>query len=635
MKLVVLAGGRGTRMGVVTTKLPKPMVRLGGKPILEHQIELAKRYGFTDIHVLTGHLGEVIEEYFGGGERWGVEIRYSRESEPLGTAGAVREISEHLNEEFLVFYGDVMMDVDLGAFSRFHHQQHDALASIAVHPNDHPYDSDLVEIGPDDRVTAIHSKPHSPGALHRNLVSAALYFLSPKLLQHVGRGTFSDFGKDIFRKLVLAGEDIRAYNTREYIKDIGTVQRLKEVEADLHSGRVARFNRSHALGAVFLDRDGVLNPDDEPLRTPEQMTLYPGVPGAVRSLNKSERLSVVVTNQPLIAKGIVSETDLANIHAKLETLLSGEGAYLDRIYHCPHHPEGGHPGERPEYKIECDCRKPRPGMIEQAVTDLNIDLADSFIVGDRTVDIMTGQNAGVTTILVRTGCAGTDGPIARDPDFVCDDLADAVRFVTERYAPLVAEAEKALVLALQGGHPRPMIVVAGLSRSGKSTFASVLGIVMGKRGIVSRRLHLDHWIVGLEQRHPGGTVRDRYRYLEIAEAVERLLHGEQIEFDRYDAARRGPDGRRVTLAVAEAEVLVVEGTVGLDLPALREMATLRVYVEVPESVRKTRFIAFYRHKGLDESTIESLYSEREISERPVILESRQFADRVINMESLL
>ncbi len=379
-------------MGALTANLPKPMVKVAGKPMLEHQIELARRYNFTDIRILTGHLGEVIEEYFGGGGRWGVEIRYSREREPLGTAGAVREIAEHLNDEFLVFYGDVMMDVDLGAFLRFHHRHH-ALASIAVHPNDHPYDSDLVEVGPDDRVTAIHSKPHSSDALHRNLVSAALYVLSPQILQDVARGKLCDFGRDVFPKLVAAGQDIRAYNTREYIKDIGTVQRLEEVEADLISGRVGRFNRSHALGAVFLDRDGVLNPDDEPLRTPEQMKLFPGVAGAVRVLNKSERLAVVVTNQPLIAKGFASEADLANIHAKLETLLSAEGAYLDRIYYCPHHPERGHPGERPEYKTECDCRKPRTGMIEQAACDLNIDLADSFIVGDRGVGIVTGQKA--------------------------------------------------------------------------------------------------------------------------------------------------------------------------------------------------------------------------------------------------
>jgi len=633
MKLVVLAGGKGTRMGALTTSVPKSMVRLAGKPLLEHQIALAERYGFTDIHILTGHLGEAIEDYFGDGGRWGVEIRYTREHEPLGTAGAVRQLSDFLSEEFLVVYGDVMMDVDLGALTRFH-RQHRQIASIAVHPNDHPYDSDLVETSPDDRVTAIHSKPHSEGALHRNLVSAALYCLSPRVLQHVTPRTFSDFGKDIFPKLVAAGEDIRAYNTREYIKDIGTAQRLSEVEADVNSGRVARFNRSHALGAVFLDRDGVLNPEDEPLRTPDQMAIYPGVAEAVRALNRSERLAVVVTNQPLVAKGLVSEADLADIHAKLEALLSTEGAYLDRIYYCPHHPQRGHAGERPEYKVECDCRKPRTGMLAKAVASMNIDLTDSFIVGDRTVDLMTGRNAGVATILVRTGCGGTDGLMACDPDFVCDDLADAVRFITERFPSLVAAAERLLGSVLRGRHPRPMIAIAGLSRCGKSTFASTIGIVLAKRGIVSKRLRLDHWIVSIDQRRPGGTVRDRYRYPEIAEAVDRLPRGERIEFDRYDPAKRGPDGRRETLAVAEGEVLLVEGTVGLDLPALREAAALRVYVEVPETVRKARFVAFYRLKGLDDLTIEALYAERQISEHPVVLESRQFADHVIDLDTV-
>ncbi len=236
----------------------------------------------------------------------------------------------------------------------------------------------------------------------------------------------------------------------------------------------------------------------------------------------------------------------------------------------------------------------------------------------------------MATMLVTNSCTSTDGLTGCDPDFVCDDLADAVRFISERYAPLVAEAEKALGFARRGGHPRTMIVIAGLSRSGKSTFASVLELVLARKGIVSRRLCLDHWIVGLDRRHPGGTVRDRYRYLEIADTVDRLLRGEQVEFERYDAAKRGPAGRRDALAVAEGEVLVVEGTVGLDVPTLRKRAALRVYTEVPESIRKARFVTFYRYKGLDDPTIESLYSERQISEWPVISESRKFADRVIN-----
>lgn len=619
-------------MGALTASVPKPMVKLAGKPLLEHQIVLAERYGFTDIHILTGHLGETIEEYFGDGAAWGVQIGYTREDAPLGTAGAVSQLSDLLTEDFLVFYGDVMMDVDLAALTGFH-RKHGQIATIVVHPNDHPYDSDLVETSTDDRVVAFHSKPHPAGALHRNLVSAALYCMSPRVLQHVPLLTLSDFGKDTFPKIVAAGEDIRAYNTREYIKDVGTVQRHREVEADVNSGRVARFNRNHALGAVFLDRDGVLNPDDEPVRTPEQMRLYPGVAGAVKTLNRSERLAVVVTNQPLVAKGLVSEAHLDDIHAKLEALLSTEGAYLDRIYHCPHHPERGHSGERPEYKVECDCRKPKTGMLAAAVASLNIDLTDSFIVGDRTVDLMTGRNAGVATILVKTGCGGNDGLIGCDPDFVCDDLSDAVRFITQRFPSLLAAAEQLLEPLLRSRQLRPIVAIAGLSRCGKSSFASALGLALAKRGIVSKHLRLDHWIIGIDQRRRGGTVRDRYRYREIAQAVDLLARGEPIEFDRYDPAKRGPDGRRETFVVAEGEVLVVEGTVGLDVAALRQAAALRVYVEVPEAVRKARFVTFYRSKGLDDQAIEALYTERETSEHPIVRDSRQFADHVTILEN--
>ena len=633
MKLIVLAGGKGTRMGSLTANLPKPMVRLAGKPILEHQVELARRYGFTDIHILTGHLGEAIEDYFGDGSRWNVRISYTREQHPLGTAGAVKQLALSLDGDFLVFYGDVMMDVDLAALAQCHRDR-GPVATIVVHPNDHPYDSDLVEANGEDRVTAIYSKPHALGVLHRNLVSAALYCLSPRVLAHVEEGVPADFGRDIFQRLVSAGEAVQAYNTREYIKDIGTVQRLAEVEADVYAGRVARFNRTHALGAVFLDRDGVLNPDDSPVQTSAQMTLLPGVAQAVRTLNKSERLTVVVTNQPMIAKGQLSEDGLTAVHAKLESLLSEGGAYLDRIWYCPHHPERGHQGERPEYKVECDCRKPRTGMLERATASLNIDLTDSFIIGDRTVDVMTGRNAGITTILVRTGCGGADGLMPCDPDFVCDDLADATRFIEERFPALVSAAEQLLDTMPKNPAGRTMIAISGFSRTGKTTLSAVLRHVLTRRGVGVKHLRLDHWIVGVDEREPGGSVRDRYRYPEIVDAVERLLRGEPVEYARYDAAARGPDGRRETLLVGEREVLLVDGTVALDLPELRSAASLRIYVELPENLRKGRILAFYGEKGFEKQAAEALYEERQISEQPVILESRRFADHVINLESL-
>lgn len=179
-----------------------------------------------------------------------------------------------------------------------------------------------------------------------------------------------------------------------------------------------------------------------------------------------------------------------------------------------------------------------------------------------------------------------------------------------------------------------MIVIGGESQSGKSTFAAVLRMVLARHGIVAKHLRLDHWIIASALRQPGGTVRDRYRYRDIVDAVGRLMRGETIEFERYDSARRGPAGCHDTLAVAKGEPLIVEGTVALDLPALREAANLRVYLEVPESIREARLFAFYREKGLDDPAIKSLHDQRRMSEHPIILQSRKYADHVINLESL-
>lgn len=128
-----------------------------------------------------------------------------------------------------------------------------------------------------------------------------------------------------------------------------------------------------------------------------------GVAEAIRKINESGYLAIVVTNQPVIARGEVSFEELEEIHNKMETLLGKEGAYLDAIYYCPHHPHKGYEGERPELKIDCDCRKPKPGMLLKAATDFNIDLSRSWMVGDGENDIQAGINAGCKTVLLSNG----------------------------------------------------------------------------------------------------------------------------------------------------------------------------------------------------------------------------------------
>lgn len=182
------------------------------------------------------------------------------------------------------------------------------------------------------------------------------------------------------------------YDSPEYVKDMGTPDRYYSVCKDCKEGRISEKNLKHKQKAIFFDRDGTINKYVGFLRNIDEFELIDGVAAAIRKINESGYLAVVVTNQPVIARGEVSFEELEEIHNKMETLLGKEGAYLDAIYYCPHHPHKGYEGERPELKIECDCRKPKPGMLFKAAEDFNIDLSQSWMIGDGENDVKAGIN---------------------------------------------------------------------------------------------------------------------------------------------------------------------------------------------------------------------------------------------------
>lgn len=443
---IILAGGAGTRLRDRLGDLPKPMIPIAGRPLLEHQVDLAKHHGFTDLIFFVHYRADLIENRFGDGSKWGVRIRYVTEREPLGTAGAVLAGFELLAERFVVLYGDTMVNVDLGRLWKAH-EAAKADATLLLHPNDHPLDSDLVEVDAASRVIAFHNRPHPQGRWFQNLVNAGLYVLEKKALKSFtptpvdglpesGKplGKTLDFGLDIFPMMIEKGCRLLGYNSPEFIKDIGTPARYDRVCAQFANGTIARSSLATPQRAVFLDRDGTLINDRDCLRNAEGLELLPGVAAAVHDLNHHAWRTVVVTNQPVIAKGWCDETEMQRIHNKLETLLGIEHAFLDRIYYCPHHPDAGFEGERPELKIRCACRKPGIGMIQQAAADLNIDLAQSWLIGDTTTDMQTAKNAGLRSILVSTGAGGKDGKHAALPHQTFDNLGAAVKFILEQDA---------------------------------------------------------------------------------------------------------------------------------------------------------------------------------------------------------
>ncbi len=421
---VLVVGGKGARLGL--TKIPKALVPIAGVPLLERSIRQLADQGVRRIALLAGHLGEQIEQRFGDGSTFGLTIDVIREAAPLGPAGCFHAVRDRLNEPFIVIYGDVLWDVDLARFVAFARDR-GGLGTLYAHPNDHPFDSDLIEADAKGKILAFHPKPHAGGLERRNLVNAAFYVLSPAILDHVPAApTASDWGADVFPAVVRNGGALHAYRGAEYIHDIGTPARLARSEAALLGGAVAARSYRHPQTAVFLDRDGVLNREIDGVRSPDQLELLPGVAEAVCRINRSGALAICVTNQPGRAKGWLDEAQLEAIHARLDAELARDGAYLDDLLVCPHHPETGWPGEDPSLKIACECRKPEPGLLTAAMARHNIDPARSVIVGDHWRDIEAGRRAGVKGILV-----GSDAPPVGAQK--AGDLAAAVElFFAER-----------------------------------------------------------------------------------------------------------------------------------------------------------------------------------------------------------
>jgi mannose-1-phosphate guanylyltransferase/phosphomannomutase len=427
MQVVILAGGLGTRLGQYTKTIPKPMVAIGGRPNLEHQVLLAKRYGFTSVLFLVSHFADRIEAHFGDGRRFGVEISYCTEHPPLGTAGALRHAGAMLHDRFLVLYGDVFVVCDLARLWTDHASSH-PIATLVVHPNDHPHDSDLVEADAAGWVSAIHPKPRPADQYLSNMVNAGVAVIEHKILTSIAPGTQLDLARDIFPKLARDG-GLRVYRSAEYFKDFGTPERLARVHSDFESGKTKRFSRSHQRPAVFLDRDGVINKEVSHLSDPSQMELIPGAADAIQQLNQAGYLVIVVTNQPVVARGECSPEVLRIIHNKMETLIGRRHAWIDGLYYCPHHPGKGFAGEVAELKVDCVCRKPKVGLFEQAVRDWNISLAGSYGIGDSRRDLIAARRMGIGVIGVKTGHGCRDCDPFEAPDLLVEDLQEAVDII--------------------------------------------------------------------------------------------------------------------------------------------------------------------------------------------------------------
>ena len=410
-----MAGGRGTRISEMFPDIPKPLIPIKNrdgieKPVLEWEICSLRDQGFTDLILTVSHMHEKIEDHFGDGSRLGVSIEYFVEEQPLGNAGALFKLRDQLTESFLLLNADAVFDIDFNRFVEYH-RAHDGLVTLFTHPNSHPYDSGVLIADESGAVQRWLTKEDVRPQWYQNRVNAGLHVIDPAVLDMAGIDAETigtevdgkrikvDLDRQILKPLCGTGK-MFCYDSPEYVKDMGTPERYEAVCRDFQNGTVAAKNLSHKQKVVFLDRDGTINKYVGFLRSIDEFELIPGVAEAIRKINNSGYLAIVVTNQPVIARGEVTVPKLQLIHNKMETLLGAEGAYLDAIYYCPHHPHKGYEGEIPELKIDCECRKPKPGMLLRAAKDFNIDLTASWMIGDGENDIKAGMAAGCKTALI-------------------------------------------------------------------------------------------------------------------------------------------------------------------------------------------------------------------------------------------
>ncbi|MBM7624198.1 sugar phosphate nucleotidyltransferase [Sporohalobacter salinus] len=236
MKAVIMAGGKGTRLRPLTCDCPKPMVPIMNKPVMEHIIDLLKRHGITDIAVTTFYLPQVIEDYFGDGSDFGVNLHYFVEESPLGTAGSVKNAEEFLDETFIVISGDALTDADLTkAFD--YHQNKESVATLVLTQEDIPLEYGVVMTDEKGAITQFLEKPNW-GEVFSDTVNTGIYILDPHVFNYYDKGVKFDFSKDLFPKLLQANEPMYGHVMENYWCDIGNLQQYRKTHYDIINGKV-------------------------------------------------------------------------------------------------------------------------------------------------------------------------------------------------------------------------------------------------------------------------------------------------------------------------------------------------------------------------------------------------------------
>jgi histidinol-phosphate phosphatase family protein len=378
---VLVAGGRGTRLAPITDTIPKAMVPFHGRPFLEYLVELLREQGFERVLLLLGYRAEAIQEHFGDGHAWGVEIEYDVTGADDQTASRVRHAQDRLDETFLFLYCDNFWPMRFDALWAAY-QAAGTPALVTVYRNRDGYTSDRMRV--EDGLVRAWDKRRQTAGLQGTEISYAILRRDAvlPLLPPAGAPPEDDvpFEQAVYPPLIARGE-LAAYETDHRYYSVGSHERLPLTEAFL-----AR------TPTVILDRDGTLNrrpPRAQYVTRPEEFAWLPGALEALRRLREAGYRVLLVSNQAGINRGALTEQDLADVHARMLADAAAAGGGIDRIYHCPHDWDEG-----------CECRKPRPGMLLQAQRDFSLDLTRTLFIGDDERDGQAAAAAGAPFAMV-------------------------------------------------------------------------------------------------------------------------------------------------------------------------------------------------------------------------------------------
>jgi D-glycero-D-manno-heptose 1,7-bisphosphate phosphatase len=384
----VLVGGKGTRLGTLTRTTPKPLLEIKpGISFLDIVIEQIVRQGFNDIVLLAGHLGNQVRDRYEGYHFGSGHVRVVIEPEPRGTGGALISVQNILASRFLLLNGDSFFDINLRALAA---ETSDYEALVALRRVCDPSRYGTVELQGKEIVRFQEKSPDVPGPA---LINAGIYALKRSITHYI-RTLPCSIETDIFPTLSEKGQ-LAGIVQEGYFIDIGLPETLNKGRRKLLDLR--------ARPAVFLDRDGVLNVDHGYIYRTDQINWIAGAQDAVRRMNDLGYRVVVVTNQAGVGHGYYKEDDILALHSWMQDQLALRGAFIDAFYYCMHHPTA----RIEKYRGHHVNRKPNPGMILQAFSDLNIRRDQSFLIGDKESDIAAAANAGIPGYLFAGGNLNT------------------------------------------------------------------------------------------------------------------------------------------------------------------------------------------------------------------------------------